>query len=452
MRAVVTWAVAIILAAVLLLPSAAVTAEPSATLVADINPSGGSGPQLLTTVGATTFFSATDGTQGRELWATDGTTAGTRLVRDIRPGNAGSTPRSLTKVGKLLYFSADDGTHGRELWVSDGTREGTHMVRDLVPGAKGSSEFQITSLGGTACFSRLYEDLWRTDGTSASTRLIRTFKGIDLIGSAAMGSKLYFDADGALWKTNGSSAGTKRISARWLDASRLTRFGRHLFFWGMFYGPDAPSCGPGDTGCLVPPYLWWSDGTWAGTKQLGTIIAFDEFAVLGKAIYFNGQAPGSGVRLYRSDGTKAGTGKVVPRVRPLPGMQTRAGRIWMTTTSASLPWRDELWVSDGTAAGTALVTGGNADWFTSDDDRLESIGLDGRLWFAAGPGEDAGTGWALTDHELWVSDGTAAGTVEAADIDPTGSSFPRDLARRGAALLFSANDGEHGRELWMVTP
>ena len=42
--------------------------------------------------------------------------------------------------------------------------------------------------------------------------------------------------------------------------------------------------------------------------------------------------------------------------------------------------------------------------------------------------------------------------MQAADINPTGSSFPRDFARLGEGLLFGASDGEHGRELWLVTP
>lgn len=449
MRAVVRWAVAGVFAAVLIVPSAAVAAGPTATLVSDIHPDGGSGPQQLTTVGDAVFFSATDGSHGRELWATDGTPEGTRLVRDIRPGAAGSAPRSLTRVGTLLYFSADDGSHGRELWVSDGTRKGTRLVRDLAAGGKGSGELAIKGLAGSAYFSRQYEDLWRTDGTSATTRLIRTFKGIDLAGSAVMGRRLYFGADGALWKTDGSATGTRRISGKWLDVAGLTRFGRHLYWAGAMY-PLAG--GPvGQAEAFFPPRLWWTDGTWSGTRRLGAIYATEPFAVLSGAIRFNGWTDGTGVRLYSSDGTEAGTGKVVPRVRPLPEMQQRAGSLWMTRSSGSLPWRDELWVSDATAAGTLLVKGGSADWFTSDD-KLESLGLDGRLWFAAGPGEIIGDDWMLTDHELWVSDGTPSGTMRAADINPTGSSYPRDFARLGGGLLFGASDGEHGRELWMVRP
>jgi ELWxxDGT repeat protein len=450
MRAVVTWVVANMLAAVLLVPAVAVATDPAARLIADIDPSGGSRPQLLTTVGARTFFSATDGFHGRELWTTDGTTAGTRMVRDIRPGSGGSAPHSLTKVGKLLYFSADDGSHGRELWASDGTRKGTRLVRDLVPGAKGSGELQITGVGERAYFSRSYEDLWRTDGTAASTRLVRTFKGIDLVGSAVMGSRLYFSADGALWKTDASGTSTKRISPRSLYGGPLTPFRGRLYFSGMLYGRQDSGCGEGETGCIEPPRLWWSDGTWAGTKPVGHILASEEFEILGDAIYFNGWTDTIRPRLYASDGTKAGTARVAPRVRPLPGMQKQVGLLWMTRSSGSMPWRDELWVSDGTADGTALVNGGTADWFTADD-TLECVGLDGRLWFAAGPGQSEPDG-RLLDHELWVSDGTTAGTFEAVDINPTGSSFPRDFAKLAGSLILSASDGEHGRELWMVTP
>ena len=149
-----------------------------------------------------------------------------------------------------------------------------------------------------------------------------------------------------------------------------------------------PLAGPaGQADVFFPPRLWWTDGTWSGTRRLGEIYATEPLAVLGGAIRFNGWTDGTGTRLYSSDGTEAGTSKVVPRVRPLPEMQKRAGSLWATMSSDSLPWRDELWVSDATAAGTTLVMGGSGDWFTSDD-RLESLGLDGRLLVRCGPRRD----------------------------------------------------------------
>jgi ELWxxDGT repeat protein len=84
------------------------------------------------------FFTADDGIHGVELWASDGTTAGTHLVKDIRPGSAGSYPVTPSRlVGAWLFFVASDGVHGPELWASDGTEAGTSLVADIVPGRRG---------------------------------------------------------------------------------------------------------------------------------------------------------------------------------------------------------------------------------------------------------------------------------------------------------------------------
>ena len=68
------------------------------------------------------------------LWRSNGTAAGTRLVREIVP-----TDGSLTRAGNTLFFVADDGEHGTELWTSDGTKSGTTLVRDIRVGDESSS-------------------------------------------------------------------------------------------------------------------------------------------------------------------------------------------------------------------------------------------------------------------------------------------------------------------------
>jgi ELWxxDGT repeat protein len=78
---------------------------------------------------------------GRELWQTDGTAAGTRLVQDVLAGPASSEPASFAAAGDTLFFAANDGVHGRELWrvgppsfhfAGDANDDGVIGFEDLV--------------------------------------------------------------------------------------------------------------------------------------------------------------------------------------------------------------------------------------------------------------------------------------------------------------------------------
>ncbi|MEM6313462.1 MAG: ELWxxDGT repeat protein [Planctomycetota bacterium] len=73
-----------------------------------------------------------------ELFITDGTPAGTKMVKEIRPGNRGSRPIFGISDGERVVFQANDGTHGAELWETDGTAAGTRMLADVAPGQDSS--------------------------------------------------------------------------------------------------------------------------------------------------------------------------------------------------------------------------------------------------------------------------------------------------------------------------
>ena len=165
-------------------------------------------------MGSTLFFPANDGADGRELWKSDGTEAGTVLVKDISSGADGSYPvrAHRRRVHTLLRGQRDD--ERQELWKSDGTEAGTVLVRDVFPGDGGSDPELLTTIGSTLGFvasdSSNGREVWTSDGTSAGTVLVRDVYpgagGSDPHLLTAVGSTLFFSADDdthgvELWKT-----------------------------------------------------------------------------------------------------------------------------------------------------------------------------------------------------------------------------------------------------------
>jgi ELWxxDGT repeat protein len=128
------------------------------------------------------FFAANNGSAGVELWKSDGTEAGTVMVKDIRTGASNSSPYYLTNVNGTLFFQANNGTNGIELWKSDGTEAGTVLVKDINPGAGGSMTSNMTFLNvnGTLYFSADNgvngEELWKSDGTTNGTVMIKDIR------------------------------------------------------------------------------------------------------------------------------------------------------------------------------------------------------------------------------------------------------------------------------------
>jgi len=249
--------------------------------------------------------------------------------------------------------------------------------------------------------------LWRTDGTAAGTRIL--LPGVSsTLETARLGGATYFlaattSASAGLWTTDGTAAGTRPILPADAppiptNAYGLIVFDGALYFFAGGYpnGGDPPQ---------PPQALWRSDGTPAGTRIVATVDLHRE--------------PFAG--LLRPELTVAG------------------GHLFFRAEDAA--HGAELWTTDGTPEGTAIVKDIDPGPASSLLDGLTAAG--GRLYFAATDG----------DHgvELWQSDGTAEGTVMVQDLFPgPAPSDPEQLTAADGILYFTADDGAHGREPWAL--
>ncbi|MCV2890978.1 hypothetical protein [Ruegeria aquimaris] len=225
--------------------------------VADIAGGSTSGsPNDITVLGDTVVFSAYGGFRpgasgGRELWVSDGTETGTRLLVDINPGLEGSDPAELTRLGNRIIFEADDGTTGEEIWITDGTASGTVQLADLTPGNTdfvGEREFTPIGDGSRVVFRANDDratgnDLWITDGTPDGTRMLA--ENVSAGGLFAAGDYVYFNGGGELWLTDGTPAGTFEVADINTDISDIITRGRSdpialVAFGTENRAPDAP--------------------------------------------------------------------------------------------------------------------------------------------------------------------------------------------------------------------
>jgi ELWxxDGT repeat protein len=411
-------------------------------------------PTDFTNVNGTLYFTATTPANGRELWRSDGTAAGTVLVRGLRAGAASSNPRYLTNVNGTLFFTADDGTHGQELWTSDGTKAGTKLVTDLRAGATGTSFQEAEASNGLLYFVAAVDgkrSLCRSDGTAAGTFVVAD-SGIVLRSLTSSGQSLFFvrDTDGSgreLWKTTGTAASTQLVANirpgnADSNPSRLVDVGGTLFF----------TADDGQRGLD----LWKSDGTAGGTKlvrDLDGVIGYSSSLVnVAGTLFFS---DGERSSLWRSDGSWAGTYRIADE-----GLNDLHSLISIGSTayfSAFGTAGRELWKSDGTSAGTVLVKdirpGIYFDWYGvpqgpygSDPRWLTPVA--GKLVFAADDGLGDLSRSSATYH-LWISDGTETGTHIVDDLDRrTQSGDARPLGHLNGKLIVTASDDRGAHTLY----
>jgi ELWxxDGT repeat protein len=387
-------------------------------------PSGG--PTQLVNIDGVLYFQARDLNGAEELWRSDGTRAGTKLVKDIYPGSMGSRPEGFVVHQGSIYFIARD-EDGDELWTTDGTAAGTVQITDINPGS-GDSLMRFTKA----------DDFWRP-------------------AMISVGQWLYFAADDGesgfeLWRSDGTAAGTKRVKDIFrgpdsgIEAPRFVAVGDTLFFFAM-------------NNLNQGIELWKSDGTAQGTVLVQSIndvpgdTAFPSpldtdgiLAATSTNVFFRG-FDGSDFGLYTSDGAS-----VTRLVETSP-----SGVVSPNFLDGLTVWRDllyfrantdgrgaELWVSDGTPAGTRILREYASENGSTVRNPTEFVPSGDYLFFACDTGNRVRLG-----QELCRTDGTPEGTVLVKEIQPgTGFSSPSEFVDVEGILYFTARTDDLGVELY----
>src|SRR5215217_5690631 len=425
-------------------------------LVEDIYPGKtGSEPSNLVNFKGRLLFGANHPKFGEELWRSIGTRSGTRLVKDIDPGplvikkmekteTGSSAPDSVLRTKKWIYFQASTVKYGEELWKSDGTTSGTKVVKDIVPGPGVSDPEDIVSTAPRTTFFRAWdkkhgEELWRTDGTESGTTLVKDINTVpgnsnpndkgDAINRSAeveklyvVGKTLYFRAsDGKhgveLWKSDGTESGTTLVK----DINLAT--------------PD-----PINTACKRRKSC-------AGSSWVDDITVVGKTAA-GRRIYFTATDGKHGLELWKSDGTNKGT-KLVKSINSSSASEASdIGNLVALRKRLYFSANDgkhgvELWKSDGTRSATTLVKDINPGKAGSDANDLTAF--KGRVLFSADDG--------VHGTEMWKSNGTKANTGLLINLEPGAvGSEPGELTTSGPLLYFAASTPSAGEALWAVLP
>ena len=434
----------------------------SPQLIKDINPgSSHSTPLYLTAYQNGVFFIADDGIHGQEPWISNGTEAGTYMLKDIYPGN--NEPfyaRNPLVVDNLIFFIGNDGINGGELWVSDGTTDGTKMLKDLYPGIT-SSMLDLSYMvemegmvyfapreGGGGIPGTRGRELWKTDGTTEGTIIVKDIMegtNSSLVNHlVATDDRVYFAAQNdefgnELWVSDGTEEGTFMLSninegSAFSNPENLTVAGMYIYFFA-------------DDG-IHGRELWRTDGTGDGTIMVKDIRPGDGDSnsdyILGTGsglVFFNADDGVNGDELWVSSGPE---NTVLIDINPGAGDSgprffTQAGTKVLFSATENEFGR-ELWMTDGTVAGTKLaanISEGNSSSFPDN--------------FIA----SANVVYLSSNQGIWRSDGTESGTLGVTNRDQ-GVDNILEIAISNDIIFFSGNgfdvEGEVlGKELFKIT-
>ena len=321
-------------------------------------------------------------------------------------------PAELSSMSEdLLFFTSDDNATGRELWRTDGTPAGTYMIKKASAALRETT--QPTELNGVIFFTTddgNGRELWKTDGTPATVLWSK------MLGTGPSGSfpgeliprqdELYFVADDqngkAVWKSDGTEAGTTLVAydGFYGNPQNLTYANGFLYFSGEDMSGSESQ-------------LMMYDASNASIINLGYGFTYDtdytdssnphNFTDMNGLTYFTANSDANSFELWKTDGTPEGT-QLVKTVEANHGSisEPTAGDGLLFFTIDDRVHGYELWKSDGTPEGTVMVKDINTGPATPSFP-MDLTFVNDALYFTATDG--------IHGQELWKTDGTEAGTA-----------------------------------------
>ncbi|TVZ55076.1 putative secreted protein (Por secretion system target) [Lutibacter sp. Hel_I_33_5] len=372
----------------------------------------------------------------RALYKTDGTT--TTLLKSFPKSerlSASDNKKNIFKFNDskiIIYLETE--THGREPYITDGTPAETKLLKNITINDSSTENTTFHQVNNFSVFKIGVNHLWKSDGSENGTKKIKEFtfsrtKIIDFI--TPFNSKLYFSYYKELWETDGTETGTKMVFDEINNEGLIrgiSKIGNNLMI-------------------LTQQAVHLYDGSSNTTTKLNTpdlSLVQTKFISIGNKAYFNADYKGQGFRIWTTDGTEAGTKSLKP-VWPdgkVPStLQKINNKLIFSSGSTQGTYNiGELWVSDGTDTGTKLLKDINkAGNINSSPQFLTK--LNGKVYFAADDN--------INGRELFVFDGTTTTLVK--DINPGfQSSKPHDFYLFGDKIIFKAYSLDKGLELWIT--
>lgn len=403
-----------------------------------------------TKVGNKIIFTHTSPEFGAELWVSDGTTAGTMILKDINTGVNSSSPNFFTLIDGIVYFQANTD----QIWRTDGTALGTYylVINNQVTNPKNfvkAGQFIFFSEGtsGTSCCHSLWKTLTSPNSESLVTPLA-TFLDVD--GLVELDSdEVVFNAKTSsgwgIWRSNGVVNELIKDINTGLNSLDIPQMRLPKNIDGTIYFNGFSSDFGGE--------LWTSNGTLPETNMVRDIYTLNDnpfsnlssssptkFTKVGTDVYFSARDVAHGFELWKTNGTGPGTIMVKDinvgnNSNFGPDSFTRVDSfLYFTQNNSENPGNTQIWKTNGTEPGTVLVTSSPNSYLNN----IELFYSNGIIYFSLFNPASGSELWKLntsTDTVSLISD-IATGTA---------SSNPADFFEFNGFIYFTAtSDGTFG--------